>query len=83
MRGFLKALSALTLAAAVMAAPAEPVKAEDAAAKTSSAVDPAKTTGDDVPQNTIFNGKEVPPMKEVGANIDEEIKDGYWCDATC
>ena len=28
---------------------------------------------------TIFNGAEVPPMKELdGQTFDEDVKDGYW-----
>ncbi len=38
------------------------------------------TNSEDVAvKNTVFNGVEVPPMKELnGTTYDEDIKDGYW-----
>lgn len=31
------------------------------------------------PSSTVFNGLEVPPMKELdGKDFDTETKDGYW-----
>lgn len=39
----------------------------------------APTTEDDGgPTYTLFNGVEVPPMKALNGDFDEEIKDGYW-----
>lgn len=34
--------------------------------------------------NTIFNGQEVPPMKELnGDDFDKDISKGYWYDTFC
>lgn len=34
-----------------------------------------------LPPPTVFNGIEVPPMKELnGTDFEREIKDGYWYD---
>lgn len=43
----------------------------------------AQTTNDspveDIPQPTIFNGVEVPPIPEIeGEKFNSTIKDGYW-----
>jgi protein disulfide-isomerase len=53
---------------------AEPVSIQTAAAE----APVANGIPDDI-KSTVFNGVEVPPMKELsGDQFDTEIKDGYW-----
>ena len=43
---------------------------------------PSAVQGNDPPKRTLFNGVEVPPMKELnGEQFNMEIKDGYWYEA--
>ena len=36
---------------------------------------------DEVVPDTIFNGQTVPPMTELGTNLDKEISHGNWYDS--
>lgn len=60
----------------------EPNTIEDVLAETSSGVADAggSTSGEALPGSpTIFNGLEVPPMKDLtGEAFGAETKDGYW-----
>ncbi|KAI9812842.1 MAG: hypothetical protein M1832_006463 [Thelocarpon impressellum] len=61
------------------AADGDAVSIQTAAPVAPAAAAPVAGEEDAVPISTVFNGVEVPPMKELsGEEFDQEIKDGYW-----
>ncbi len=70
-------LWALVLLASVGVAEDEKKPAPDSASIQTAT--PDEPTPPEAPKSTIFNGVEVPPLKELsGEEFDKETKDGYW-----
>jgi protein disulfide-isomerase len=66
---FFSLLSFATIATAAAIEPRAPLKGD------------AQADGDwedEVVPDTVFNGQTVPPMKELGTNLDKEISHGNW-----
>ncbi len=76
-------LGLLLLSPLATLAQQKPAAADALSIQTASSVAPSKAaaaTGEDdaTPSSTVFNGVEVPPMKELsGDEFDQEIKEGY------
>ncbi|KZF25322.1 putative disulfide isomerase [Xylona heveae TC161] len=73
-------LVSLLLSPVIAAPPPEYTPEATGAAATGSSLNSQSIRGEDSEgAGTVFNGVNVPPMKEInGAKFDEEIKDGYW-----
>ena len=74
----LAALRSVLAGSPVEAAAISTPVAGDIKIQTAAAAKPSDRL-DDAPPETIFNGKAVPPMKELsGVTLDKEISKGYW-----
>lgn len=66
---FFSLLSLATIATSAAIEPRAPLKGDTTA---------DDDWADEVVPDTIFNGQTVPPMKELGTDLDKEISHGNW-----
>ena len=79
----LSSLSTALLSLALVASPVilaqEQAAAKDAISIQTAAPEPPKAVDDSSPESTIFNGVEVPPIKQLTEDdFDKETSKGYW-----
>ena len=80
----LPSLSTALLSLAVVALPGilaeEQPAAKDVVSIQTAAPEPPKAVDDSSPKSTIFNGLEVPPLKQLTEDdFGKETSKGYWC----
>jgi hypothetical protein len=70
---------ALAIAGSALAEPAPPGSRQDAKIAADAVQGESPAEGGEGADYTVFNGKKVPPFKELTMeNYESTIKDGYW-----